>query len=166
MLPDMRANSDAALLAGLAYPGLHGCPITPQYGIRQRFMAVVTDYPLPDDPLLVVPPACDSCAKPCVRACPTKAIGRARNPLMIGKAEFNLGRIDCYACDWAKRYCLSAEEGPRYMGVETTQPLPKKRTLEAAAAAISRVNLGVQKRHLAVAEECLRVCPAHLAHRR
>lgn len=161
MLPDMRANVDAAVLAGLAYPGAHGHPITPQYGVRQRFVAIVTDCPLPDDPLCDATPACEGCNRPCIQACPTKAINATPRTVKVEGKGFNFGTVDSFACDWAKRYCLSRREGAEYMGVEVDVPLPQERTAEAVAQAVSKVDWGAQKGHLNVAEECLRACPAH-----
>ena len=160
----MRANAHAALLAGLAYPGVPGHPITPEYGVRQRFVAIVTDCALPDDALLDVPSACERCEKPCIAACPTGAIAGKGRALRIEGSKFRLGAVDCFACDWAKRYCLSGREGPAYMGLDVDVPLPDERSADAIAKAVSQVDWGAQKRHLNVAEECLRVCPAHRIH--
>jgi len=165
LLPDMRANMHAALLAGLAYPGVHGHPITPQYGVRQRFIAVVTDCPLPDDPLCREKPACEDCERPCVAACPTGALKVRKHRIKLEGVEFDLGTVDAFACDWAKRYCLSGREGAAHMGLDVEVPVPKGRTADAIADAVSHVDWGAQKRHLNVAEECLRVCPAHRIHR-
>jgi len=165
LLPDMRANADAALLAGLAYVGVHGHPITPQHGVRQRFVAIVTDCPLPGDPLLRTQPACARCEHPCVSACPTCALNGHGRTVTLEGVDFDLGAVDGFACDWAKRYCLSGREGPAYMGLDVDVPVPESRTAQAVAEAVCDVDWGAQKRHLNVAEECLRVCPAHRIHR-
>ena len=159
LLPDMRANLFPAILAGLAYPGLHGHPITGEYGVRQRFLAIVSDLPLPDDPLYGGEIACATCKRPCVQACPTGAITGEEHPLFIEGREFPLRRIDCFACDWAKLYCLAGSEGAAYCGVGAHAPLPERRNAEEIVNALGRVHWGVQKRHLNIAEECLRVCP-------
>jgi ferredoxin len=161
LLPDLRANCFASMLAGLSYPGYHGHPITPQYGVRQRFIAIVTDCKLPDDPLYAGPNACLKCDQLCAKACPTRAISGKPVELNLEKKEFSVGHIDSYACDWAKRYCLSAKEGGQYLGVNADLPVPKNRTIEALAEAVTSVKWGVQKRLLDVVPECLRVCPAH-----
>ena len=160
MLPDMRANLFPAVLAGLAYPGVHGHPLTREYGVRQRFIAIVADCVLPSDPLYDGPVECAMCGEPCVEACPTRAISQSRLALKLEGREFALPMIDAFACDWAKRYGLSGEEGPAYLGLDTDLPVPEERTAEALARAVSSVQWGVQKRHLNIAEECLRVCPA------
>lgn len=159
-LPDMRANAFAALLAGLAYPGLHGHPITPEFGVRQRFLAIVTDLPLPNDPLYQGESLCATCARPCTGACPTSAITARRLPLTIEGVSFDLYDIDCYACDWAKRYALRNVEGPQWHGIDVDFPVPQERTGQAIVGAVAQARWGVQKRLLNIAEECLRVCPA------
>lgn len=163
MLPDMRANRFAAILAGLAHIGLHGHPLTAEHGVRQRFVAIVTDCELHSDPLLRPQSTCDHCKKPCLIACPTSALGQKSLTFRLEEREFRLPLVDCYACDWAKRYCLSGVEGPAYWGMDLDVPLPQTKQAEDAAQALASVKWGVQKRHLNIAEECLRVCPAGIS---
>jgi epoxyqueuosine reductase QueG len=160
MLPDMRANQYAAMLGGLAYQGIHGYPITDEFGVRQRFLAIVTDYPVPDDPLHVGESVCADCDRPCIAACPTRAIEDRALELAMRDGRVILHEVDCYACDWAKRYVLSGEEGPKYQGLEVDVPVPEERTVSEVVKAVSSAEYGVQKRLINVAEECLRVCPA------
>ena len=160
MLPDMRANRFAAMLSGLAFIGVHGCPITAEFGVRQVFVAIVTDCPLPDDPLYDGRIDCNNCEKPCIAACPTSAISSEPFVIQLEGKTIEIGNVDCFACDWAKRYCLSSQAGPKYCGLDVDAPIPQDRSSLAVAAAVSKVNWGVQKRHCNIAEECLRVCPA------
>lgn len=115
---------------------------------------------LPDDPLYAGAIDCEACDKPCIAACPTTALADETVALKLNGTTFNLPRIDCFACDWAARYGLAGEEGPKYCGLDVDLPVPKERTAQAVAAAVSRVNWGVQKRHTNIVEECVRVCPA------
>ena len=160
MLPDLRANRFAALLGGLAFIGLHGHPITPEYGVRQVFVAIVTDCVLGDDPLYRGTIDCEKCRKPCMGACPTAAVKDESVLLELEGVSFSLPRTDFFACEWAKRYALAAEEGPKYCGIDSDVPLPKERNVRAVALAVGGVNWGVQKRHSNIVEECIRVCPA------
>jgi len=160
-LPDLRANRFSALLAGLGQLGLHGYVLTPQYGVRQRFMTVVTDCPLPPDPLPTTPAVCRWCEQPCRRACPTQAITSEVVEIAVEGARFCIPRVQDLACDWAKLYALSGEEGPRYLGLAVDVPIPSAPDARAVAEAVAEAEWGVQKRLLAVAEECVRVCPAH-----
>jgi len=166
MLPDMRSNRFAAVLAGLAYIGLNGCPITAEFGTRQVFVAVVTDLEAADDPLYAGEFACETCEKPCIRACPTSALGGQTVSVKLDGETFRIPQIDSFACDWAKRYCLAGEEGPRYCGLNVDVVVPTQRTAQAVAAAVSKINWGVQKRHTNIVEECIRVCPARGSSRR
>lgn len=159
-LPDLRSNMYEAVLAGLAYPGTHGYPITPDFGIRQRFIAIVTDIPLGSDPVYKGGQLCGSCPGHCVRSCPSGAIGKPGGFFKIEGTEFIKPAIDGFACDWSKMYSMSGREGAEYCGLEVDEPVPSERTPEAAAKKIASVKWGMQKRHVNIAEECLRVCPA------
>jgi epoxyqueuosine reductase QueG len=160
MLPDMRSNRFAAMLSGLATIGINGSPLTPQYGVRQRFMAVVTDLPLPSDPLPTAASPCADCSKPCIAACPTAALKDRSVSLEIDGATFTIPVIDGFACDWAKRLGLVGEEGPRFAGMDNNVAVPADRSVAAVASAVAQAKWGVQKRHLTIGEECIRVCPA------
>lgn len=160
MLPDMRANRFAAVLSGLAFIGVHGCPVTSEFGVRQVFIAIVTDCPLPDDSLYEGRIDCHDCGKPCVAACPTSAISDEQVSLQLEGKTIELGRVDCFACDWAKRYCLAGQVGPKYYGLDVDEPLPQAKTVLAVASTVSKANWGVQKRLLDITEECIRLCPA------
>ncbi len=158
-LPDMKANLYPAMLAGLAYPGLHGCPITEKYGVRQRFIAVVTDCPLDNETLYTGNYACEACKKPCISHCPTTALKNKTAELKIEQTTFYIPSVDCFACDWAKRYAMSGKEGPQYYGLKTDIPVPGKREAEEILMAINKIEWGVQKRHANICEECIRICP-------
>ncbi|MBN1444540.1 MAG: hypothetical protein JW957_00335 [Candidatus Omnitrophica bacterium] len=157
--PDMRANLYPAMLAGLAYPGLHGCPITEKFGVRQRFLAIVTDCPLENDPLYAGEYACSECGKPCISHCPTKALKEEFSEITVEGKKFRLPSIDNYACEWAKRYVLSGKEGPEYYGLKSDTPVPEKKNAEAIVKAVNKIDWGVQKRLMSICEECIKVCP-------
>ncbi len=161
LIVDMRANLWPAVLSGLAWPGLHGHPLSPEYGVRQRFVALVTDAVLPDDNLLPGEGPCFSCCQPCRKHCPTEAIKQTTKTISIEGKKFLLPEIDDFACDWAKRYCLAGKEGSAYLGLDVNLPVPEEKSAQQIAEAVSTVRWGVQKRLLNIAEECLRVCPYH-----
>jgi epoxyqueuosine reductase QueG len=161
MLPDMRANVYAAVLSGLAYQGVHGSPITADYGVRQRFLAIVTDLELPDDPFCQERPMCEGCSTPCVEGCPTGALAGTATSITVGGQSLKLFSFDTYACDWAKRYALAGKEGAKYHGLDVDFPVPERHDTESLVEALSTAEWGVQKRLLNICEECLRVCPAH-----
>ncbi|MCD4670919.1 MAG: hypothetical protein K8S14_10795, partial [Actinomycetia bacterium] len=70
---DCLSSRYAAVLAGLGQMGWSGCVITPEFGLRQRFVAIVTDVPLEPTPLYDGNPLCKKCFR-CVDACPVKAV--------------------------------------------------------------------------------------------
>ena len=78
----------------------------------------------------------------------------------LGADLVGIAPVERFACDWAARYCLAGEEGPKYCGLDVDVPLPKDRTTNAVASALGKINWGVQKRHTNIVEECLRPCPA------
>jgi epoxyqueuosine reductase len=64
---------DAAVLAGIGVMGRNNLVITPHYGPRVRFRALLVDLPLPcTGPLEAFAP-CEDCDAPCQRACPRDA---------------------------------------------------------------------------------------------
>lgn len=160
MIPDMRSNRFAALLSGVAYIGAHGYPITEEFGVRQRFLTIVTDYPLPNDPLYQGDIACRDCSKLCIEACPTHALDGKTAEIVIEGKTFAIPAHDQFACDWVKKYCLSGKECADYLGIDIDLPLPEKKDGAAVAQALKSVKWGVQKRLMSLAEECIRVCPA------
>ncbi|MGC9469584.1 MAG: hypothetical protein ACP5HS_13395 [Anaerolineae bacterium] len=159
-LPDMRANEFASILSGLAYQGVHGYPITPEYGVRQRWIAIVTDMDLPNDPLFTGTRECDTCERPCVSGCLTKALNGQNLDVAVDGTEVRLYQVNNYRCDWAKAYSLSGEAGSSYYGVDVNFDVPEEGTDEDVVHALTRAAWGVQKRLLNICEECLRVCPA------
>ena len=71
--PNVNLDLDyAAVAAGLGEIGLHGVFLSPRFGPRQRFQAVLTDAPLDPDPV-AVREVCGGCSR-CAEACPLGAI--------------------------------------------------------------------------------------------
>lgn len=157
--PDALSNRFAAAAAGLAWIGLHGAPIHPEYGVTQRFIAVVTDAPLPTDRPMREPAPCAQCEAPCVEACPVGALSDDEC-LVVGCKGFEacLGRWDRLRCEWAKKYALVGAEGPRWGGQSSDVPPPAgKITLEAIAQAL-RTRDPIQKHFTCILERCLKAC--------
>nr|MDO8086268.1 hypothetical protein [Candidatus Sigynarchaeum springense] len=63
------SHRHAAVAAGFGELGYNRLLITPQFGNRVRLCSIITEAPLPADPMYNGPPLCDRCKK-CVRACP------------------------------------------------------------------------------------------------
>ncbi len=73
--PGPNVNIDmqhAAVAAGLGEIGLHGVFLSPRFGPRQRFQAILTDAPLAADPLCERS-ICGNCGV-CVSVCPLQAL--------------------------------------------------------------------------------------------
>ncbi len=65
----------AAMAAGLGQFGWHTIILTPEFGPRNRFGALITDLELEPDPLYDGPTLCDPAkCKICVSRCPTRAL--------------------------------------------------------------------------------------------
>jgi epoxyqueuosine reductase len=63
------SHRHAAVAAGFGEIGFNRLVITPQFGNRIRFCSIITEAPLPPDPMYDGPPLCDRCMK-CIKACP------------------------------------------------------------------------------------------------
>ncbi|MBI3945256.1 MAG: epoxyqueuosine reductase [Armatimonadetes bacterium] len=93
-----------AVVAGLATLGWNNLAITPKYGTKQRFVAVLTSAELEPDPMIEDDP-CDRCMA-CANACPVGAIPRdeeiayeiAGHPVRVAK----LDKKKCNDCHLGK----------------------------------------------------------------
>ncbi len=157
--PDALANRFAAAAAGLGHIGWHGALITPQFGVTQRFIAVVTDAPLIPDKPLDTPSPCGACAKPCVRACPVTALSTQEViEVPVNGQVHPVARWDRLRCEWAKKYGLIGDEGPKWGGQVTDVRPPEGRiTPEQIAAALKQKD-PIQKHWTCIVEQCLKAC--------
>jgi epoxyqueuosine reductase QueG len=157
--PDALCNRFAAVAAGLGQIGLHGAVITPEFGLTQRFIAVVTDAPLPADAPMLSESPCVVCSRPCIASCPVAALGDQVLEVSSDGFTTHLADWDRLRCDWAKRYALVSAEGPQWGG-QTTNVLPPdqgKIEPEMLAEAYSEKD-PIQKHFTMVLEPCLRAC--------
>jgi epoxyqueuosine reductase QueG len=158
---DLRANAFAAAAAGLAEVGWCGFPLTRDFGVRQRFYAVVTDAGLDPSPALSGPPLCKKCKK-CAEACPAGALSYGETTLSLGGKTWTQAKLDSLRCDWAKRYGFMGDEGPKFMGSQTDIAPPDKIDADAIAGAMKRMD-PLQKRIPCIVEKCLMRCAAETA---
>ncbi len=158
LLPDTRSNSFAAFLSGLSYIGKNGVPITKEFGQRQRFLCIITDFYFDNDHLYDGKNYCKDCDI-CVKNCPTGSIKGKTKKIKIEDKEFEIPEIDDFSCDWAKRYGLAGKEGPEYMGIDVNFKVPGKERIKKLCENLMKVKWGVQKRHINICEECIRNCP-------
>ena len=157
--PDALANRFAAAAAGLGHLGRHGAIITPQFGVTARFIAVVTDTPLPADEPLAAAGPCDGCDAPCIAACPVAALsGDDTIELTAGGCEARLARWDRLRCEWAKKYALVGDEGPRWGG-QTTDVMPPDGPISPEDIAVAfEAKDPIQKHWTCIVEPCLQAC--------
>jgi len=88
----------AAFCAGLGEIGYSKIFLTPEFGPRQRFAAVLTDAPLDPDPLYSGPPLCDRCML-CARDCAGQAISQTETVrATVAGRELEWGKIDVSRC--------------------------------------------------------------------
>jgi epoxyqueuosine reductase QueG len=160
--PDLFSNRFAGVAAGFGWLTESGHLATPQFGIRQRCIAIVTDAPLAPSPLYrpaAGKTACDSCGdKPCVRTCSTQAIKTEHVTVTCEGAAYTFPRIDPLRCDWCKRYVLAGESGFKYLGSKVDLPAPAEITENALAAGLL-LHDPVTKYRPVVAEPCVINCP-------
>jgi ferredoxin len=91
----------AAVAAGIGVFGWHGMLITPEFGPRQRIIAVLTDAPLtPDRPLDAN--LCDKCYE-CVKNCPAGAIKKKLWTCEMGGRTYEYGEVDGDRCWWVAK---------------------------------------------------------------
>ncbi|MFZ4694580.1 MAG: hypothetical protein ACOYMV_05570 [Verrucomicrobiia bacterium] len=158
--PDLFSNRFAALAAGLGDLTTSGHLASPEFGIRQRFLAVVTDAPLEASPLLAPDGdlLCATCDQPCVTRCPSQAITSQRVPLTCEGKAFSFNRIHAKRCDWVKRYALMGTGGFRFLGSRVDEVPPATIGKEALAEALRRHDPIKKYRPVAV-EPCVIECP-------
>lgn len=93
----------AALAAGLGMFGWSNIFLTPQYGARQRLVAIITEAPLETPDILASQTLCqpDRCGYRCVEVCPIGAISKdeAQTFAMEGH-EFQYAALDHNLCRW------------------------------------------------------------------
>lgn len=88
----------AAYIAGLGEIGYSKMFLTPEYGPRVRFAAVLTEAELEPDPLMEPGTLCDRCMA-CVRGCSGKAISPEKTvKVRIAGKEIEWGELDVYRC--------------------------------------------------------------------
>lgn len=156
--PDFRCSRFAAVAAGLGQMLHTGAVWTPEHDTRGLFISIVTDAPLPATPLLDAPSPCDSCDHPCVSACPTAALGADTVEVQVEGCSVSFGALEWVRCEWAKRYGLVADEGPRWIGSPIDiQPPEGKVTPDDILAAYAQLDPS-QKHRMCIVEPCVRAC--------
>ncbi|HEY3266793.1 MAG TPA: hypothetical protein VGM37_07700 [Armatimonadota bacterium] len=166
--PDLSTNRFAGLAAGLGYLTTSGRLATPQFGIRQRLFAVVTDAPLAASPLYSAEPdeiLCTRCDEFCIAGCPSHAFTDTIVELTCEGHEYAFQHADAKRCDWVKRYALMGESGFKYLGSPADTAPPETITPAALDGAL-RQHDPIKKYRPVVAEPCVIRCPLAVTARR
>jgi epoxyqueuosine reductase QueG len=157
--PDTFGNRFAALAAGLGRLTVSGKLATPQFGINQRFLAIVTDAPLTESAVMDAEGVlCDSCDKMCVSACPLNAFVQEEISVAVDGATHSFYKVDAGRCDWSKRYALEKASGFGYLGSQTDEYPGDTVTAEGLTEAL-KAHDAIKKYRPVVAEPCVLACP-------
>ena len=156
---DASCNALEAVAAGIGQMTLNGSVCTEEYGIHQRFVAIVTNAPLAADNVKGgLTAACAGCEK-CLTACPTCALRKeALTELTLAGEKVTYLPVDANRCDWATKFSLVREEGNMYTGNDTDIPCPEKITAENLDAALRQMD-PVLKFRPVTGEKCIIACP-------
>ena len=156
---DATCNTLEAVAAGLGTLALNGSINTEEFGIHQRFIAIVTDAELEaDDAIAGNPELCGDCGK-CLKACPTLAL-KADDmvDLDINGVKVPYLPVDRNRCDWASKYALTSEDGNKFGGNVTDFPCPDEITAENLAEILKQQDY-VYKFRPVTGESCIVSCP-------
>lgn len=159
--PDAFSNRFAALSAGLGLLTRGGHLVTPEFGLAQRFVAVITDAELTASELLGpnnMELFCNKCDDLCIKACPSKAFTGKNVTFSLEGNEYSLSLTDRKKCDWSKKYTLMKESGFGYLG-SPVDIAPEQEVQSAELSAALKQLDPVTKYRPVVAEPCLLACP-------
>ncbi len=158
--PDLFTNRFAGLAASLGQLTISGTLATPEFGLRQRLIAVVTDAPLTASPLpaAFAAEACADCSRPCQSACPSRAFAEAGMSLSCEGRTAVFHPRDGRRCDWVKRYALMGDSGFKYLGSPVDVPAPANPSAHQLATALLQHD-PIKKYRPVVAEPCVLACP-------
>mgnify|MGYP001116925452 FL=1 len=158
-IEDQFSNRFAAVAAGLGILSRAGRVVTRDFGIRQRFIAIVTDAVLTPDALQdATAELCKSCDNLCVKACPTAAIGAEVLRFQCEGLTYEYNRIDNNRCDWSKRYALVGDSGFKFLGSKLDEAPEGDIDAEQLAAALKKHD-PIKKYRPVACEPCVLVCP-------
>ncbi len=149
-----------AAAAGLSVPTLNGRSVTPEYGMNQNFIAIITDAPMDTDPIQdfsKVQATCDGCRR-CTKQCPIRAISVEKGAdVLVEGQTFRYSFIDSIRCEWSSLHALVGADGFQYIGSQQDER-PDEITTQTLSEALQRKD-PIQKYRPATAEMCVLSCP-------
>ena len=159
LFADAICNTIEAVAAGIGNLTRNGMVYTRQYGINQRFVAVITDAELTED---IVNPgiakSCENCDI-CIKACPSRALSINKTVVLkLGDVEVPYLPVEQNRCDWTSRYALSNEDGNIFCGSKTNIPCPEIVNEESLKKALESHDW-VFKFRPVIGESCIVNCP-------
>ena len=160
-LPDAFCNQLEAVEAGIGQLTLNGMCYTEEHGFSQDFIAIVTDAPL--DEIVKAKRSteirCTKGCDVCIKSCPANALRVANmTEIALSGKKYRWIPTDGKACDWAKKYALSGEEGHKYTGSNSNFELPEEITEENLADAMKKADRILSYRPTTV-HRCIIECP-------
>ena len=159
LLPDFRCNAIEAVAAGLGELGINGGLVHPEYGASTRRITIVTDAELPAD-AVQADGSLFAKTKSCMDYCPNQCFKGICVDLPVAGTTVPYPLIWRNRCDWAKKYSLTAAEGPALIGNMTHVDLPHDGdpSFEEIARACTEKD-EILKHRTVILEPCLRHCP-------
>lgn len=160
LLPDIRANNLSAVCAGIGALAKNGLVINEKYGSLVRYIAIVTDAELPQDSLISAESLkCSDCGR-CLHSCPAAALSETETvDIEIDGQTYELAHLDRMRCDWAMRYGLMREAGPKCLGSVNDYPVPDKITPEILTHTIRESDRLQISNFAPIVEKCMIDCP-------
>ena len=160
MLPDIRANNFAAVCAGLGVLGKNGLVINDEFGARVRYVAIVTDARLCVNELKSPKDLLCSRCNLCVSSCPAKAFDEQKEiEIQIEDMQYKFSGLNQLRCDWAMRYGLLKEAGPKCLGSTNDYQVPEKITREVLTETIKESDRLQISNFAPIVEKCMLECP-------
>lgn len=159
--PDLFSNRFAALAAGMGWLTVSGHLATPQFGLRQRCIAIITDAPLEPDSLIQpdeTQDQCRQCDNLCIASCPSQAFHDQEVTLRCEDRKYAYRYADRMRCDWSKRYAITGDSGFKYLGSPLDVAPPDTISSESLSEAIQSHD-PIKKYRPVVAEPCVLNCP-------
>ncbi len=159
--PDLFANRFTAVAAGLGWLSVSGHLATPEFGLRQHCIAIVTDAPLEVDALIQPEEAsdlCRDCEEICVTSCPSQAFNGRDITIECEDRTYSYRHVDRTRCDWSKRDTITGDSGFKYLGSPLDVKPPEEVTADSIAEAVKGHD-PIKKFRPVVAEPCVINCP-------
>jgi ferredoxin len=158
-IEDLFCNRFAAIAAGLGGMTEAGRVATKEFGIRQRFIAIVTDADLRADEVVdQAPELCSECEELCVKACPSSAFTDQKIEIECEGANFGYYKRNINRCEWSKRYAIAGEAGFKFLGSPLDQIPEGEITPETLTKALEKHD-PIKKYRPVVCEPCVLACP-------